>query len=155
MLDVERAIADVLARDEVVVPPERSVALGLAALLDGRDVPVDAVGRLASADPGLACAVLETAGVLDGGEAPSSLPAAIERIGEAALLEIARDAARAVPAVRGPLAAARRSAWRSAAACAIVARDLARMRGVDPHTAWLCGLLHDVGRAAADRKSVV
>ena len=149
MVDVERAIADVVERDEVVVPPGRGVALGIAALLAGRDVPVDAVARLVAADPGLACAVLETAGVLDGGEAPSSLPAAIQRIGDVALLELAREAARAVPAVRGPLATPLRSAWRSAAACAIVSRDLARMRGLDPHTAWLCGLLHDVGRAAA------
>ncbi len=149
MVDVERAIADVVERDEVVVPPERGVALGIAALLDGRDVPVDAVARLVAADPGLACAVLEAAGVLDGGEAPASLPLAIERIGDVALLELARDAARAVPAARGPLAALRRSAWRSAAACALVSRELARVRGVDPHAAWLCGLLHDVGRAAA------
>jgi len=149
MVDVERAIADVVERDEVVVPPERSVALGIAALLDGRDVPVDAVVRLVAADPGLACAVLETAGVLDGGEAPSSLPLAIARIGEGRLLELAREAARGVPAVRGPLAAPRRAAWQSAAACALVSRELARSRGVDPDVAWLCGLLHDVGRAAA------
>ncbi len=149
MVDVERAIADVVARDEVVVPPARGVALGIRALLDGRDVPVDAVARLVSADPGLAAAALASAAALDGQEAPASLPRAIARIGDVALLELARDAAHAIPDVRGPLAAPRRAAWRTAAACAVVSRELARLRGVDVHAAWLCGLLHDVGRAAA------
>ncbi|HEX9051123.1 MAG TPA: HDOD domain-containing protein [Anaeromyxobacter sp.] len=149
MVDVERAIADVVARDEVVVPPERGVAQGIAALLDGRDVPVDAVARLVSADPGLASAALAAAAALDGREAPASLPGAIARIGDVALLRLARDAAHAIPGERGPLAGRRRSAWRSAAACAVVSRELARIRRVDVHAAWLCGLLHDVGRAAA------
>jgi putative nucleotidyltransferase with HDIG domain len=148
MVDVERAIADVVERDEVVVPPERGIALGIAALLEGRDVPVDAVARLVSADPGLAGAVLSAASALDG-EAPASLPRAIERIGAGALLDLAREAVHGVPAVPGPLAAPRRSAWRNAAACAIVSRELARSRGLDPEAAWACGLLHDVGRAAA------
>ena len=42
MVDLERAIADVVARDEVVVPPARGVALGIRALLDGRDPAVEA-----------------------------------------------------------------------------------------------------------------
>lgn len=149
MIDVERAIADVVACGEAAVPPERGVALALAALLDGRDVPVHAVARLVSADPGLAAAVLAQAAALDGRRAPASLPRAIDRIGAAALLDVARRACRSVPGVRGPLAAERRAAWRAAAACAIVSRELARERGVDPEAAWVCGLLHDVGRAAA------
>jgi putative nucleotidyltransferase with HDIG domain len=149
MVDVERAIADVVERGEVVVPPERGVALGIAALLEGRDVPVDAVARLVSADPGLAVAVLAEAADRDGREAPASLPRAIERIGDAALLRIARAAADGGAHAPGPLAARRRSAWRSAAGCALVARELARLRGLDRDAAWLCGLLHDVGRAAA------
>ena len=149
MLDVERAIADLVARDEVVVPPERGVALGIAALLDGQDVAVDSVARLVSADPGLAASALAAAGGLDAREAPASLPRAFERIGDHALLDLARDASRGVPAERGPLAARRRSAWRSAAACAIVSRELARLRGLDLDAAWVCGLLHDVGRVAA------
>lgn len=148
MVDVERAIGEVVARGDAVVLPERGVALALAALFEAGDVAVDAVARLASADPGLAAAVLGAAAELDGGEAPASLPRAIERIGDGALLALARDAARSVPPERGPLAARRRSAWRAAAASAIVARELARARGEDPDAAWLCGLLHDVGRAA-------
>ncbi|HET8539942.1 MAG TPA: HDOD domain-containing protein [Anaeromyxobacter sp.] len=149
MVDVERAIADLVERDDVVVPPERGVALGLARLLDGRDVAVDAVARLVSADPGLAAAALAAASALDGRDAPASLPRALDRLGHAALLDLAREAARGVPAVRGPLAARRRAAWRHAAASAHLSRELARLRGLDPDAAWLCGLLHDVGRAAA------
>ena len=76
MVDVERAIADVVERDEVVVPTERGIAAQLAALLDGRDVPMDAVVRLVSADPGLAVAVLAAACAVDL-DTPPSVPAAI------------------------------------------------------------------------------
>lgn len=148
MVDVERAIGEVVARDQVVVPPERGIALGLAALLEQEDVPVDAVVRLVSADPGLVAAVLSAAGALDEAPPPASLPRAIERVGARVLLALARGAIRGVAAERGPLAPRRRAAWRGAAACAIVSRELARMRGVDPEAAWVCGLLHDVGRAA-------
>ncbi len=149
MVDVERAIADILARDEVVVPAERAVALGISALLDARDVAVDDLARLASADPGVAAAVLAAAAALAGGVAPASLPLAIARIGDGGLLEVAREAARGLPHAPGPLATERRAAWRTAAACALVSRELARARGVDLDAAWACGLLHDVGRLAA------
>lgn len=150
MVDVERAIAELLARDDAVVPAGRAIAHRIAALLEGRDLAVDELAHIASADPGIAAEVLSAAGALSGGEAPASLPLAIARIGDLELLRIAREAARgAARTARGPLDAQLRQAERSAVACALLCRELARARRLDADAAWLCGLLHDVGRLTA------
>lgn len=150
MIDIERAIGELLARGEAKVAPSGAVARRLAALLEGGDVGMGEVVRLVSADPGTAAQVLAAAAALGGGEAPASIPLAVDRIGAAELLRIAKEAASAAPGDhRGPFAAFRRAAWRDALASAIVSRELAMARGLDGDEAWLCGLLHDVGRLAA------
>lgn len=150
MVDIERAIGELLARGEARVAPSDAVARRLAASLEGGDVGMGEVVRLVSADPGTAAQVLAAAAARSGGEAPASIPLAVERIGAAELLRIAKEAASSAPADRrGPFAAFRRAAWRDALASAIVSRELALARGLDGDEAWLCGLLHDVGRLAA------
>ncbi|HEY6100503.1 MAG TPA: HDOD domain-containing protein, partial [Anaeromyxobacter sp.] len=148
MQSVEAAIGVLLARDEVTVAPWRGVALRVAALLERGDLAVDALVRLVSADPGMTVRVLAAAAARSGGEAPASIPLAVARIGEPALLAIAREAA-AGAGERGALDPLRRAAWRDAVGAAMLAAALARARGLDPDAAWLCGLLHDVGRLAA------
>lgn len=150
MVDIERAIGELLARGEARARPSAAVARRLAALLPGGDFAIADVIRLVSSDPGTAAQVLAAAAARSGGEAPASIPLAVERIGEAELLRIARDAAASeAEDVRGPFAAFRRAAWRDALGAAIVCRELAVARGLDGDEAWLCGLLHDVGRLAA------
>lgn len=144
MRDVEAVVGEVLVHGEVRIAPWRGIARCIAALLERGDFALDDLVRLASADPAVATRVLSAAAV--GGEAPASLPLAVARIGEAAFLSIAREAAAAPE--RGPLDGRRRTAWRRAVGCALLCRALARARGLDAEAAWLCGLLHDVGRLA-------
>jgi len=150
MVDVERAISELLARGEARARPSAAVARRLAALLPGGDFVLAEVVRLVSSDPGTAAQVLGAAAARTGGEAPASIPLAVERIGEAELIRIAREAAAANSEDdQGPFAAFRRDAWREALGAAVVCRELALARGLDGDEAWLCGLLHDVGRLAA------
>jgi putative nucleotidyltransferase with HDIG domain len=148
MVDVEQAIGEIVERGEVAIAPWRGVAARIAALLGGRDVAMDELARLVSADPALSVQVLSAASARGRGKGPATLPQAIARIGEAELLRIAREAARGASAPRGPLDEQQRAAWRRSVACAVLCRELARLREIDPDEAWLCGLLHDVGRTA-------
>jgi HD-like signal output (HDOD) protein len=148
MRDIEAAIGELLARDEVPVVPWRGVAVRVLALLERGDFAVEDVVRLVSSDPGMAVRVLAAAAACSGGEAPASLALAVARIGVPPLLAVAREAATDGLAA-GPLDALRRAAWRDAVGTAMLAAALARARGLDGDAAWLCGLLHDVGRLAA------
>ncbi len=146
---MEQAIDEILAREDASVAPAPGIALRIASLLDERDFSTCELVRLAWSDPGVASKVLAAAGER-GKETPASMHDAIEGIGERALLGIARRVARcAGAAAAGPFATLRSVAWRGAISSAMVSRGLARARGLDAEAAWLCGLLHDVGRVVA------
>src|SRR5512140_1752824 len=148
MVDLESSLRDVLLREEPEVPPAHTTVDALAALERTGDLPVDVLRRYAFADPAVALALLEAANAA-GAPRVAALPAAEERLGEAEFVRIVRTVRddRAVSA--GPLATARHRAWRGAVVSAMLCRELARDRGVSPDEAYVCGLLHDVGRIAA------
>jgi putative nucleotidyltransferase with HDIG domain len=150
MVDLESSLRDVLLREEPEVPPAHATLDALAVLERAGDLALDELRRYAFADPAIAVALLEAAN-LTGAEAVASLPDAEARLGEAGFVRVVRAALdrERCASSGGPLAAARRRGWRAAVVSAMLCRELARDRGVPSDEAYVCGLLHDVGRLAA------
>lgn len=149
MIDLESSLRDVLLQEEPEVPPAATTVDVLVALERTGDLPLDELRRQAFADPAAALALLEAANA-PGAPAVASLPEAEARLGEDGFVRVLRAIRRRSPApATGPLAAARRRAWRASVVSALLCRELARDRGVSPDEAYAAGLLHDVGRLAA------
>jgi putative nucleotidyltransferase with HDIG domain len=150
MLDLETALGDALLRGEPDVPLAASTVRALAALEPRSDLSLEVLRRHAFADPALALELLAAANAVWGTPPVLSLPGAEARLGEAEVVRVVRAAGRRADLrAEGPLAAPRQRAWRGALVSAMLCRELARERGIDPEEAYACGLLHDVGRLAA------
>lgn len=149
MVDLESSLRDALLREEPDVPPAHTTVDAIAALERTGDLSLDELRRYAFADPAAALALLEAANE-PGGPQIVSLPEAEARLGEDGFVRVLRQVRlRGAGGPAGPLASARRRAWRASVVSAMLCRELARDRGVSPDEAYACGLLHDVGRVAA------
>lgn len=150
--DLDRAMADLVARDAVELPPYPAVAFRIMRLVRGGDYGMDELGRLVSSDQALATDLLRAANspVYQRGTPVASIPQAAARVGaeELSRLALALGLGPAAGA-RGPLAPLRRHAWHDALASAAMCRDLARARHLSVDDAFTCGLLHDFGRVIA------
>jgi len=150
MVDLESSLGDALFRSEPEIPPASATVRAVAELQARGDLTVPELRRWAFADPAVAVELLAAANGVVGLDPVVTLPAAEARIGEAAFVRVVREVVergRSRPA--GPLALSIERAWRSAIVAAMLCRELARDRGVDPEEAYVCGLLHDAGRLAA------
>jgi len=151
-VDLDQAIADLVARDAVDLPPYPAVAVKLERLVDGGDFGLDDVARLVSGDPTLAADVLRVANsaCYSRGDHVASLPQAVSRVGAGELARMAVASCLGARALtRGPLARLRRQVWHDALASAVLARELARSRHLPQDEAFACGLLHDFGKVLA------
>jgi putative nucleotidyltransferase with HDIG domain len=151
-VDLDRAIADLVERDAVEVPPYPAVAFKIERLVGGGDFGLDELARLVSSDQALAADVLRCANtaLFSRGEAVASVPQAVARIGAGELSRIAFASALGTRALaHGPLALLRRRIWHDALASGVLARELARSRGLPIDEAFACALLHDFGRILA------
>jgi HD-like signal output (HDOD) protein len=150
--DLDRAVADLVARGELELPPYPAVAFRIARLVRGGDYGLDELGRLVSSDQALAADLLRVANspVYQRGTPVASIPAAAARVGAEELSRLALALGLGpVAAARGPLAPLRRGVWHDALASGVLCRDLARARHLDADDAFTCGLLHDFGRIIA------
>jgi HD-like signal output (HDOD) protein len=150
--DLDRAVADLVSRGEVELPPYPAVAFRIARLVRGGDYGLDELGRLVASDQALAAGLLRVANsaVYQRGTPVASIPGAAARVGAEELSRIALALGLGpMAAARGPLAPLRRGAWHDALASAVICRDLARARHLDQDDAFTCGLLHDFGRVIA------
>jgi putative nucleotidyltransferase with HDIG domain len=151
-VDLDTAIADLVERDAVEIPPYPAVAMKLERLVGGGDFGLDELARLVASDQALAADVLRCANsaAFARGGPVASVPQAVARIGAGELSRIAFASALSGRALsRGPLALLRRRVWHDAVASAVLARELARPRGLARDEAFACGLLHDFGRVLA------
>ncbi|MFO0583332.1 MAG: HDOD domain-containing protein [Anaeromyxobacter sp.] len=150
--DLDTAMADLVSRDAVELPPYPAVALRIARLVRGGDYGLDELARLVGTDQALAAELLRVANssLYQRGTPVASLPAAASRIGaeELSRLGLALGLGPFAGA-KGPLAPLRRRAWHDALASAVMCRDLARVRKVSADDAFTCGLLHDFGKIVA------
>jgi HD-like signal output (HDOD) protein len=151
-VDLDEAIADLVARDAVEIPPYPAVAMRIERLVGGGDYGLDELARLVASDQALAADVLRcanTAAFARGGPV-ASVPQAVSRIGAGELSRIAFASALSGRALaRGPLSLLRRRVWHDAVAAGVLARELARPRSLPRDDAFACGLLHDFGRVLA------
>jgi putative nucleotidyltransferase with HDIG domain len=121
----------------------------IAACRDERS-DAEELAALIERDPSLASHVLRVAN--SAGIAPRmpilSLPQAIGRVGLAAVSDVTlavalRERVFAVPGHQARL----RDLWRHSAATACYAKEISQLLSGDLESAFLCGLLHDVGMA--------
>jgi HD-like signal output (HDOD) protein len=146
---IDDALRAAFDSGQLAVPPMPSVALELRQRVSDGNSSAKDLSEVIAADPALAGAVIRLANV--SARSPvSTVSNAIARVGTKPLVAMAMSAALAESAgKKGPLSSLRREVWRNAVASALLAQDLAPAYGLVPEEAFLCGLMHDVGRLVA------
>lgn len=143
------ALADRLARADVVLPLPPRIATEVLALTRDQDADFGRIARLLHQDPALAGHVLHIA------NSPAYLPRspivslqqAITRLGLRMLAEIALVASVQCGVFRVPGHEAElRQIWRHALASGAFGREIARSLRSNVESAFLCGLLHTIGK---------
>ena len=145
--DVDAALVSLIARDAVKVPPYPAVAIKLRELVRRENYGLKEVVGLVSADPALAAEVIHCSNSAYYGRGEvTSLQPAITRVGATEVVRLALvSGLSASSRAPGPLMAIKRRCWQDSVASALICQLLARMRGLAPDDAFLCGLLHDFG----------
>jgi HD-like signal output (HDOD) protein len=148
--DLEPLVMDLINRDAIKVPLHPPVAMRLQKVVgSGRFGAADLV-KIVGEDQSLAATLLRYANSpkYRGIEQITSLHDAITRMGAA---EVCRSAFALSFASRatapGPLVELRRRWWYQALLCAHCCYHLGDLRGLRRDEAFVCGLLHDFGRA--------
>jgi HD-like signal output (HDOD) protein len=148
-MDFDETLRDAVKKDSVRVPPYPSTAMKLQQVMARADY--------ATAD---LVAAMRTDAVFTGnllrlanspfyrrGEAVTSLPLAVGRIGAKELTRLALAATvSSAAASAGPLSELRRLVWRQSLTSALVCEALAQAEGADASEAFVAGLLHDAGK---------
>lgn len=149
--DLDAAIVALVARGAIDLPVHPAIAAQVEDLVRRGDYRIDALARLVTADPALAAEAIAAANaaVPDEAHAAASVAQALERLDPPTLSATALAVVRRSRPARGPLAELREAAWRDALSSALLARDLARARGLADDEAYTAGLLHDAGRPIA------
>lgn len=152
LVSLPRAPKEQLLEVVYRLPVFPAVALKTLALASGEEVSFQVLENLVSSDQVLAGNLLKVANsaLFSPARVISNIRLALSYIG----LEAARKVLMA--AVMQPLFASERlkELWRHSVEMAQVAERLARCSGrVNPEEAFLCGLVHDVGRLAMERLS--
>lgn len=129
-----------------------AVALEVHSIAQKANVDVSKVIAVLEKDPLLAARVLKIAGSATYAPVNTirSLQDAVVRVGMRNLADIAWEVAFTTRVFRAPrYSALMETIQRHSTACAYLARLVGRMGAVGTEYAFLCGLLHDVGMAAA------
>lgn len=133
--------------DEIELPPFPDVAAAVLKAVNDPDAAVDAVAALVQRDPALAATVLSVANsaAFRVGVPAVTLVQAISRLGLRTVTELTIVAC-LKPAPDDPQARASMSeVWRQSVATAGYARFISKLRRRQVESAFLCGLLHNIG----------
>lgn len=150
--DLDAALKNLIQRDEVQVPPYPAVAMRLQQLVAGSSYGTHDVAKVAVTDPVVTGYLLRAANsaAVRGTAQITNVSDAVARLGASEVVRIALAVSLGADAAkRGPLAAVRRRIWQEALASALLSFHIATMRGAPAQEAFVCGLLHDVGRVVA------
>ncbi len=148
-LDLDAAIVDLVSSGAVKVPPYPAVAMRVAEVVRSDDFGLDVVVKLVSSDQALSADALRCANsaFYGRGSPVTTLGAAIGRIGAREVVRLALASGLGAHARKpGPLVVLKRRVWLAALASAALAQELAKLRGLPPEEAFVCGLLHDFGK---------
>lgn len=132
------------------LPPFSPVAVEIMQLVNQEDVSVEYLSRLISSDQALAGAVLTLANsALYNHRVPVvDVLQAINRLGTRNIQGLCLNVAVVMflgKSIRLPLM---QNLWNHNLACGFIAEILASRIGIDPGSAFTCGLMHDIGRLA-------
>lgn len=149
-LDLSRVFAQLLTARKVELPPMPGTAAQVMQLCQQEDTDSAKLSAVIHGDPTIASNVLRVANsAAYMGQVPcSSLQQAVSRLGMQQITEIALAVS-----VRSRLfgsetcASLLRSLWKHSVLAAFFTKEIARMRRRNVEIAFLCGLLHDVGKA--------
>jgi HD-like signal output (HDOD) protein len=148
--DLEPLVMDLITRDAIKVPLHPPVAMRLQKVVGSGKFGAADLAKIVGEDQALAATLLRYANSpkYRGIEQITSLHDAITRMGAA---EVCRSAFAlsfaSHSSAPGPLAGLRRRWWYQALLCAHVSYHLGDLRGLRRDEAFVCGLLHDFGRA--------
>jgi putative nucleotidyltransferase with HDIG domain len=139
--------------DNLIVPSLPDVASRALVLLRDEDPDLREVAKLVEREPIVAARLLRQAnGAAMAGDAVGSISQACTRLGSRAVRALVLESsARQLFQSRDPaIAETARQMWQHSIAVGLLARDLAAILGtIDPESAYLAGLLHDVGKPIA------
>jgi len=148
---LEAIISKKIANDQLVIPALPAVATRCVALLKNPDFSVREVSSILESDPVMSAKLLKLANsaAFGGRNSVTSISQAITRLGvqqlkalivEAAARKLFESGDRRIAEANGRL-------WIHSVAVAVVARDLTAIcGGGEPDSAYVAGLLHDVGK---------
>ena len=148
--DLSRVFARLLADGSIELPPLPATAAEVLSLCQQEATDAARLSAVIHRDPAIASNVLRVANAAAyAAQAPcSSLQQAVSRLGLQAITEIATAVAlRARLFAGGPCAELLAALWRHSVLTAFFAKEIARQRRRNVEIAFLCGLLHDVGKA--------
>jgi HD-like signal output (HDOD) protein len=148
--DLEPMVIDLISRDAIKVPLHPPVAMRLQKVVASGKFGAADLAKMVGEDQSLAATLLRYANSpkYRGIEQITSLHDAITRMGAAEVCRSAFALSFASHATApGPLAGLRRRWWYQALLCAHVSYHLGDLRGLRRDEAFVCGLLHDFGRA--------
>jgi len=148
---LEAIIAKKIANDQLVIPALPAVAARCVALLKNPDFSTREVSSILESDPILAAKLLKLANsaAFGGRNSVTSISQAVTRLGASHVksLIVESSARKLFESNDRRIAEANNRLWTHSVAVAVVARDLTAITGGgEPETAYLAGLLHDVGK---------
>lgn len=150
-LEVETILQKRIADNTLVLPPPPSVVMKMMALLRDPNFSPKEAAPIIERDSVLAARVLRAANSVQHGgmDRAKSLPQALTRLGverlKSLLVEV--SAHRLFESRDARIAEATRGLWEHSLAVAMLSRDVAALCGVqDTESAYLAGLLHDIGK---------
>jgi len=148
---LEAIIAKKIANDQLVIPALPAVAARCVALLKNPDFSTREVSSILESDPILAAKLLKLANsaAFGGRNSVTSISQAVTRLGASHVksLIVESSARKLFESNDRRIAEANSRLWTHSVAVAVVARDLTAITGGgEPETAYLAGLLHDVGK---------
>lgn len=148
--DLSGVFTRLLAEHEVELPPIPETATQVMQLCQQEDTDAARLSAVIHADPTIASSVLRVANsAAYGGQVPcSSLQQAVSRLGMQAIIEIALAISMRSRLFASDTCATLLSAlWQHSVLTAFFTKEIARLRRRNVEVAFLCGLLHDVGKA--------
>jgi len=148
--DLSRVFARLLQDREIELPPMPATAAQVMQLCQQEDTDAAKLSSVIHGDPSIASNVLRVANsAAYMGQVPcSSLQQAVSRLGMQAITEIALAVSvRARLFANAACADMLKELWQHSVLTGFYTKEIARMRRCNVEIAFLCGLLHDVGKA--------
>ncbi len=145
---LQQAVLGKLREGTLVIPRPPQVAMRVLQLSESVDATIDDITRVVMTDPSLAARMLSIANsAAYAGNAPATnLGMALSRIGMKAVNDLVfTESLRSGTFAAKTHRLALEKAWRLSVGVAVACDVLARAIGVDPESAFLMGLLHEIG----------